>query len=51
MSGSNQPFGPVDNQPFPGFTSAEKDEGTPGSTTKHPKAEVDDCDRSETSDT
>ena len=51
MSGSNQTFGPVDNQPTPGFTSAEKDKGTPGSTTKHPKAEVDDFDSSETSDT
>ena len=33
VSCSNQPFGLVDNQPTPGFTSAEKDEGTPASTT------------------
>ena len=37
MSGSNQPFGPV---PSPGFTSAEKDQGTLASNTKHADAEV-----------
>ena len=37
VSGSNQPFGPV---PSPGFTSTEKDQGTPASTTKHADAEV-----------
>ncbi|KAK0570847.1 hypothetical protein LWI29_007390 [Acer saccharum] len=37
VSGSNQPFGPV---PSLGFTSTEKDQGTPASTTKHADAEV-----------
>ena len=51
VSGSNQPFRPVDNQPTPGLTAGGVDHGTPASTTKHAKVEVDDCDSSETSDT
>ena len=51
VSGSNQPFKPVDNQPTPGLTAGGIDHGTPASTTKHAKVEVDDCDSSETSDT
>ncbi|KAK3198435.1 hypothetical protein Dsin_021850 [Dipteronia sinensis] len=48
VSGSNQPFGPV---PSPEFTSAEKDQRTSPSTTKHAEAEVDDSDSFDTSDT
>ena len=51
VSGSNQPFRPVDNQPTPGLIAGGVDHGTPASTTKHAKVEVDDCDSSETSDT
>ncbi|KAK1587791.1 hypothetical protein Q3G72_016837 [Acer saccharum] len=43
VSGSNKPFGPV---PSPGFTSTEKDQGTPASTTKHTEAKVDGFDSS-----
>src|SRR5579862_3087788 len=41
VSGSNQPFRPVDNQPTPGLTVGGIDHGTPASTTKHAKVEVD----------